>query len=197
MGRARSEMPDRKDVGAGCLGNVRLRPFSDVARCPLHVCFSNRPFGVKRFPELSIATMSMSLAGSCFSSGSAPGPFHYWVSRTRAEQSFGRPCVLQTAGPSRHTNSPHPSSREGHHSTARWAPKCLHHHRLTLHSSHAVAAVCSRSPLELRAVNQMRCRITANRRAKATTAFFIPRCTAIFMAHALSHDHFATRTSMI
>ena len=37
----------------------------------------------------------------------------------------------------------------------------------------------------------MRCMITANRRARATIAFLIPRCLAIFMAHALSHDHFA------
>jgi hypothetical protein len=33
------------------------------------------------------------------------------------EQSFGRPVVRLTAGPSGHANSPHPSSREGHHST--------------------------------------------------------------------------------
>ena len=39
--------------------------------------------------------------------------------------------------------------------------------------------------------------ITANRRASATIAFLIPRCLAIFMAHALSQDHFAKRTSMI
>jgi hypothetical protein len=39
--------------------------------------------------------------------------------------------------------------------------------------------------------------ITASRRASATIAFFIPRCRAIFIAQALSHDHFAERTSMI
>src|SRR5215813_11624165 len=42
----------------------------------------------------------------------------------------------------------------------------------------------------------MRCMITANRRASATIAFFIPRCLAIFIAQALSQDHFAERTSM-
>src|SRR6185437_464167 len=36
----------------------------------------------------------------------------------------------------------------------------------------------------------MRCMITANRRASATIAFFIPRCLAIFIAQALSQDHF-------
>ena len=40
-----------------------------------------------------------------------------------AEQSIGRPCRRLTAGPSGHTISPHPSSREGHHSTARWSSR--------------------------------------------------------------------------
>ena len=42
---------------------------------------------------------------------------------------------------------------------------------------------------------QMRCMMTANRRASATIAFFIPRCLAIFIAQALSHDHFVETTS--
>ena len=43
----------------------------------------------------------------------------------------------------------------------------------------------------------MRCMITANRRASATIAFFITRCLAIYIAQALSQDHFAVRTSML
>src|SRR5215831_2042089 len=39
--------------------------------------------------------------------------------------------------------------------------------------------------------------ITANRRASATIASFIPRCLAIFIAQALSQDHFAERISRI
>jgi hypothetical protein len=39
--------------------------------------------------------------------------------------------------------------------------------------------------------------ITANRRARATIAFFIPGCLAIFIAQALSQDQFAERTSML
>ena len=46
-----------------------------------------------------------------------------------AEQSLPRPCQQITAGPSGHTNSPHPSSREGHHSTARWICVFLLSHR--------------------------------------------------------------------
>ena len=37
---------------------------------------------------------------------------------------------------------------------------------------------------------------TANRRTSATIAFFIPRGLAIFIAQALSQDHFAERTNM-
>ena len=40
----------------------------------------------------------------------------------------------------------------------------------------------------------MRCMITANRRARATIAFFIPRRLAICIAQALSQDHFFDRS---
>ena len=48
------------------------KPAGDLVR------FSNRPVWVKRF-QTSIAAVSMSLTGSCFSSKSAPGPFHYGI----------------------------------------------------------------------------------------------------------------------
>ena len=67
--------------------------------------------------------------------------------------------------------------------------------RLILRGSHAAAV--SRVHRNSLPSTQMRCRITAKRRASATVAFFIPRCLAIFMAQALSQDHFATRTSRI
>ena len=60
--------------------------------------------------RLSTTAVSMSLTGSRFSSESAP---------------IGGLAVTQTAGPSGHANSPHPSSREGHHSTARWSSMFL------------------------------------------------------------------------
>jgi len=44
---------------------------------------------------------------------------------------------------------------------------------------------------------QMRCMITANRRASATMALFSPRFLAIFMAQALSQDHFTLRVRML
>jgi hypothetical protein len=44
---------------------------------------------------------------------------------------------------------------------------------------------------------QMRCMITANRRARATIAFFIPLCLATFIAQAFSQDHFDEWNSML
>ena len=44
-----------------------------------------------------------------------------WDSRTRWNNLSGGLAVGVTVGPSGQTNSPHPSSREGHHSTARWS----------------------------------------------------------------------------
>src|SRR5262249_13135249 len=39
----------------------------------------------------------------------------------KVEQSLPRSCREMNGRPSGHTNSPHPSSREGHHSTAGWS----------------------------------------------------------------------------
>src|SRR6266850_1875378 len=122
--------------------------------------------GSSAFRLSTTIAVSMSLTGSCFSSESAPKPFHYgirrrggtilwaafsngrpsvkrfqaihhhcgvdvahglvllfgigtkalpsWDSKTRRNNLWGGLAVLQTVGPSGHTNSPHPSSREGH-----------------------------------------------------------------------------------
>src|SRR5215813_12108404 len=75
--------------------------------------------------SLSTTTVSMSLTGSCFSSESAPGALPSWDSRTRRNNLLGGLAVRRTVGPSGHANSPHPSSRKGHHSTARWSSSVL------------------------------------------------------------------------
>jgi hypothetical protein len=117
-----------------------------------------------------------------------------WDSKTRRNNLSGGLAVLQTVDPSGHANSPHPSSREGHlHRSVELEFFLLS--RLILHGPYA--AVTSRVHQNSVPSTQMRCMITANRRASATIAFFIPRCLAIFMAQALSQDHFAKRTSMI
>src|SRR5215831_20099508 len=86
------------------------------------------------------------------------------------EQSLGRPCRQSDGGPSGHANSPHPSSREGHHSTARWSSSVLLSD-LILHGFHAAAVACSRVQRNSVPSTHMRCRITASRRASATIAF--------------------------
>ena len=142
--------------------------------------------------RLSTTAMSMSLASSCFSSESAPRPFQHGI-RGRGGTIFtaALPSVC-TAGPSGHANSPHPSSREGHPSTARWNSSFLLS-ILILNGFHAAAAACSRVHRNSVPSTQMRCMITASRRARATIAFFMPRRLAICMAQALSQDHFFER----
>ena len=64
---------------------------------------------------------------------------------------------------------------------------------LILRSCHAAAAAASRVQRNSVPSTQMRCMITASRRASATIAFFIPRRLAICIAQALSQDHFLER----
>src|SRR5271169_1387790 len=91
-----------------------------------HVRFSNRPFGVKHFqavnhylsdyPPLQCSVDVARGFALLFGIGTRALPL--WNSRTRRNNLMGGLTVSVTAGPSGHTNSPHPSSREGHHSTA-------------------------------------------------------------------------------
>ena len=101
------------------------------------------------------------------------------------EQSFGLPR-RQYDGGSKRTNK----------LTSSIVPRGTSFHRgveldflplhLILHRSQTAAT----SLVHRNAVppTQMRCMITASRRASATIAFFIPRCLAIFIAQALSQD---------
>src|SRR6516164_8328975 len=70
--------------------------------------------------RLSATAVSMSLTGSCFSSESAPRPFHHGIRRRGGTIFWAALPSIERQEPSGHTNSPHPSSREGHPSTARW-----------------------------------------------------------------------------
>jgi len=115
-----------------------------------------------------------------------------WGSRTRWNNLLVGLAMRLAAGPSGHTISPHPSSREGHHSTARWSSGVL----LVNVGSHTATA-SSRVQRDVVPSTQMRCMTMANRRASATIAFFIPRRLATCIAQALSQDHFVARTSRI
>src|SRR6478736_4078200 len=89
-----------------------------------------------------------------------------WDPRTRWNNLMGGLAVKVTGGPSGHANSPRPSSREGHHSTARWSSGFLLL-ELMLQGFHVAAAACSRVQRNAVPFTQMRCIITANRRARA------------------------------
>jgi hypothetical protein len=157
------------------------------------VRFSNRPVGVKRFQTIHLCSVDVA-HGLVLLFGIGTKALPSWDSRTRRNNLSVGLAVRVTADPSGHTISPHPSSREGHHSTTRWSSSFLLS-RLMLHGGHATAA----SLVQRNSVpsTQMRCMITASRRARATIALFIPRCLAIFIAQALSQDHFTERTNTI
>jgi len=168
----------------------RMELFPLLAQRPRDVRFSNRPFGVKHFQTIHHCSVDVA-RGLVLLFGIGTKALPSWDSKTRRNNLWGGLAVLQTVGPSGHTNSPHPSSREGHLSTAGWNSIFL---LLILSTPHAAAvSLVQRNSVPS---TQMRCRITASRRARATIAFFIPRRLAICIAQALSQDHFFERSML-
>ena len=90
----------------------------------VQIRFSNRPFGVKRFQTIHHHSVDVA-RGLVLLFGIGTKALPSWDSKMRRNNLWGGLAVLQTVGPSGHTNSPHPSSREGHHSTARWSSRFL------------------------------------------------------------------------
>jgi hypothetical protein len=151
-----------------------------------HFRFSNRPFRVKHFQTIHRYCVDTARElVLLFGIGTKALPS--WDSKTRRNNLCRGLAVRRTAGPSGSANSPHPSSREGHRFTARWSSSFLLSHLISI-GPHVVAT--PRVQRNSVPSTQMRCMITANRRARATIAFFIPRRRAICIAQALSHDHF-------
>jgi hypothetical protein len=134
----------------------------------LNVCFSNRPSGVKRFQAIHHSSVDVA-HGLPLLFGLGTKALPSWDSKTRWNNLLGDVAVNVTAGSSGHTNSPHPSSREGHHSTAGGSSSFLLSH-LILHRSQGAAT--SRVHRNAVPSTHMRCMITASRRASATIAFF-------------------------
>src|SRR6478752_7916197 len=152
--------------------------------------FSNRPFEVKHFQTIRHCNVDVA-HGLALLFGIGTRALPSWDPRTRWNNLTGG-LALPLAGPSDRADSPHPSSREGHHSTAGWSSSFLLSD-LILHVCHAAAAACSRVQRNSVPSTHMRCMITASRRASATTAFFIPQRLATCIAQALSQDHFFER----
>ena len=134
----------------------------------------------------------MSLAGSCFSSELALRPFHHGV-RERGGTIFWA-ALPSSDGRSKRkyelTSSIVLRGTSFHRSVE------LDYSPIAFDLSGSHAAATSRVQRNSVPSTQMRCMITASRRASATIAFFIPRRLAIFIAQALSQDHFAERSSM-
>src|ERR1039458_10296790 len=89
-----------------------------------NVRFSNRPFGVKHFQTIHHYSVDVA-HGLALLFGIGTKALPLWDSRTRRNNLLRGLAVSPTVGPSGHANSPHPSSREGHHSTARWSSSVL------------------------------------------------------------------------
>src|SRR6185437_3064632 len=106
-------------------------------------CFSNRPFGVKHFQTFHHRHGVDVARGLVLLFGIGTRALPSWDSRTRWNNLLVGLAVSRTAGPSGLTNSPHPSSREGHPSTAGWISYFLLS-GLILNGFHAAAAACSR-----------------------------------------------------
>ena len=87
------------------------------------VAFSNRPVGVKRFQATHRCNVDVT-HGLALRFGIGTKALPSWDPRMRWNNLMDGLAVRRTAGP-RHANSPHPSSREGHLSTAGWSSSFL------------------------------------------------------------------------
>src|SRR5258705_7243344 len=80
--------------------------------------FSNRPFEVKHFQTIRHCNVDVA-HGLALLFGIGTRALPSWDPRTRWNNLLVGLAVNMTADPSGSANSPHPSSREGHLSTAR------------------------------------------------------------------------------
>jgi len=92
--------------------------------CPLDGRFSNRPFRVKHFQTFHRCSVDVS-HGLALLFGIGTEALPSWSPRTRWNNLSGGLAVTRTAGSSDQASSPHPSSREGHLSTAGWSSSVL------------------------------------------------------------------------
>ena len=152
-----------------------------------HVRFSNRPFEVKRFQTIRRCGVDVT-HGLVLLFGIGTKAVPSWDSRTRWNnlcrgltvderqvQADMRTHLIRR--PARDIIPPLGGARVSSYRD------------VILHSFQAATA-CSLVHRNSVPSTQMRCMITANRRARATIAFFFPRRLAICIAQALSHDHF-------
>src|SRR5215472_14613735 len=155
------------------------------------VRFSNRPFRVKRFQTIHHYSVDVAHGLVLLFGIGTRGPSIMGF-EDEVEQSFGRPC-RQTNGRSKRTceltSSIVPRGTSFHRSVE------LECASIGLDAAR-LSCACSRVQRNSVPSTHMRCMITANRRARATIAFFIPRRLAICIAQALSQDHFFDHSTL-
>ena len=171
-------------------GGVAISGFG-TKRTSSDVRFSNRPFGVKHFQTIRHCNVDVA-RGLVLLFGIGTGALPSWDSRTRRNNLY-RGLAVSLNGRSKRTCE----------LTSSIVPRGTSFHcsvdlgfllsGLILNGFHAAAAACSLVHRNSVPSTQMRCMITASRRARATIAFFIPRRLAICMAQALSQDHLFER----
>ena len=179
------------DRRGASFNDVRFWHKADILMALRNVRFSNRPFGVKHFQTVRRCSVDVT-HGLVLLFGIGTKALPSWDSKTRWSNLLVGLAGRRTAGPGGHANSPHPSSREGHHSTAGWSSSYSLCILLRCHAA-VTASLVQRNSVPS---TQIRCMITANRRASATIAFFTPRRLAICIAQALSQDHFFERSML-
>jgi hypothetical protein len=155
--------------------------------------FSNRPVEVKHFQAIHRCSVDVS-HGLALLFGIGTWALPSWDPRTRRNNLYRGLAVSDGR------------SKRKYELTSSIVPRgTSFHRRVELQFSpiwfdrsrcYATAAACSRVQRNSVPSIHIRCMITANRRAKATIAFFIPRRRAICMAHALSQDHFFERSML-
>src|SRR5262249_35484148 len=112
-------------IGCPLSGVKRTWPNGDISsaygtkRTFGDVRFSNRPSGIKHFQAIQHSSVDVA-HGLALLFGLGTRALPLWDSKTRWNNLLGDLAVNVTAGSSGHTNSPHPSSREEHHSTVGW-----------------------------------------------------------------------------
>jgi len=188
----------------GSISQIALRKFKgphgrdgskgDNCTAKRHVCFSNRPVGVKRFQAIHQLGGDVT-RGLVLLSGIGAKALPSWDPRTRRNNLYRglARCGWQVQAdmrthlirrPARDIIPPPGGAR------------VFLLLDLILCGVQAAAVTCSRVQRNSVPSTQMRCMTTASRRAKATIAFFSPRRLAICIAQALSQDHFAECVSM-
>ena len=159
-----------------------------------NVCFSNRRVGVKHFQTIHQCGVDVA-RGLVLLFGIGTGALPSWDSRTRRNNLLvGLAVEERRVQADMRTHLIHRPARDIFPPLGETLSFLLS--GLILNGFHAAATACSRVHRNSVPSTQIRCMITASRRASATIAFFIPRRLAICMAQALSQDHFFERSML-